>query len=145
MGHLVYLYAFLLLCTSNMHPSRIYRFARADVTFFELFMRCSRSTTASFGGLVKRQFRVTCSLIDATIGKFIFHKKVKQKKYTALYVILVLGGFHIWRPQNFLIFYPLPPVSLSQISWYCSFRLLFEDPPPPSHPLQTSCMEAPLQ
>ena len=44
------------------------------------------------------------------------------------------GGFHIWRPRNFLIFF-YPPLSLSQISWFCPFRLLFGDPLP--HPLVT--------
>ena len=38
-----------------------------------------------------------------------------------------LGGFHTWRPQNFriLFFDPShpPPLSLSQISWFCSFHL----------------------
>ena len=29
-------------------------------------------------------------------------------------------------------FYPLPTLSLSQISWFCSFRLLFGDPLPPA-------------
>ena len=40
-------------------------------------------------------------------------------------------------------FYPLLPLSLSQISWFCSFCLIFGDPPP-IHPLRTSYMEAPL-
>ena len=39
---------------------------------------------------------------------------------------------HIWRPQHFRIFWP-PPLSLSQISWFCSFHLLFGDPLPPPH------------
>ena len=39
----------------------------------------------------------------------------------------------VWCPKNFRIFCPLPPLSLSQISWFCSFRLLFGDPPPPTH------------
>ena len=39
----------------------------------------------------------------------------------------VWGGFHIWCPQNFRIFWPLP-LSLSHISWFCFFRLLFGDP-----------------
>ena len=43
------------------------------------------------------------------------------------------GGFHTWPPWNFRIFGPPPPLSLSQISWFCSFRLLFGDPPPPTH------------
>ena len=42
--------------------------------------------------------------------------------------------------KMFLIF--RPPLSLSQISWFCSFCLLLGDPPPPN-PLRTSYMEAP--
>ena len=37
------------------------------------------------------------------------------------------------------IFWHPPHPSHSQISWFCSFRLLLKDP----HPLQTSYMEAP--
>ena len=44
------------------------------------------------------------------------------------------GGVHIWWcPQNFLIIWPpSPPLSQSQISWFCFFCLHFGDPPPPT-------------
>ena len=55
----------------------------------------------------------------------------------------MLGGFHIWRPQNCGIFLPPPPLlSRTEISWFCSFSLLFGDPLPPQ--VRTSFMEAPL-
>ena len=42
------------------------------------------------------------------------------------------GGLNIWRPQNFQIFWPPLPLSLSQISWFrSSICLLFGDPPSP--------------
>ena len=54
----------------------------------------------------------------------------------------ISGGFHMRRPQFFLICGPPPPLSRTEISWFCSFRLLFGDPLP--LPVRTSYMEAPL-
>ena len=51
-------------------------------------------------------------------------------------------GLPYMTSANFFRFFdPLPPLSLSQISWFCSFCLLYGAPPP--HSLRTSYMEAP--
>ena len=44
-----------------------------------------------------------------------------------------LRGLPYMMSANCLYFWTPPPLSLSQISWLCSFCLLFGNPPPPTH------------
>ena len=51
-------------------------------------------------------------------------------------------GFYTWRLQKIRICWPPPPpLSCTEISWFCSFCLLFGTPPPPW--VRTSYVEAP--